>query len=80
MNLYDTEYSAGLRQVADSSNASIIKQIRLDENDYNDMIIQQRELINKYKKIADDYEEKARILLRENTDLKSRIKELENGN
>ena len=44
------------------------------------MIIQQRELINKYKKIADDYEEKARILLRENTDLKSRIKELENGN
>ena len=80
MNLYDTEYSAGLRQVADISNASIIKQIRLDENDYNDMIIQQRELINKYKKIADDYEEKARILLRENTDLKSRIKELENGN
>lgn len=80
MNLYDTEYSAGLRQVAESSNAAIIKQIRLDENDYNDMIIQQRELINKYKKIADDYEEKARILLRENTDLKSRIKELENGN
>ena len=30
-NLYDVEYSAGLSQVADISNASIIKQIRLDE-------------------------------------------------
>ena len=73
-NLYDVEYSAGLSQVADISNASIIKQIRLDENDYNDMINQQRDLINKYKKIADEYEEKARILLRENLDLKDLIK------
>lgn len=80
MNLYDTEYSAGLQQVAEISDAAIIKQIRLDENDQNDMIIQQRELINKYKKIADDCEEKARILLRENGDLKDRLKELENGN
>lgn len=80
MNLYDTEYSAGLQQVAEISDAAIIKQIRLDENDQNDMIIQQRELINKYKKIADDCEEKARILLRENSDLKDRLKELENGN
>lgn len=82
-NLYDVEYSAGLSQVADISNASIIKQIRLDENDYNDMINQQRDLINKYKKIADEYEEKARILLRENLDLKDLIKskgiELEGG-
>ena len=33
------------------------------------------ELINKYKKIADEYEEKARILLRENMDLKAVINE-----
>ena len=75
VNLYDAEYSAGLRQVADISNASILKQIMLDENDSADMIIQQRELINKYKKIADEYEEKSRILLRENIDLKALIKE-----
>lgn len=80
MNLYDTEYSAGLRQVAEISDAAIIKQIRLDENDYNDMIIQQRDLINKYKKVADENEEKARILLRENSDLKEKIKESESGN
>lgn len=82
-NLYDVEYSAGLSQVADISNASIIKQIKLDENDYTDMLSQQRELINKYKKIADEHEEKARILLRENIDLKEMIKskgiELEGG-
>jgi hypothetical protein len=75
VNLYDAEYSAGLSQVADISNASILKQIMLDENDSADMIIQQRELIAKYKKIADEYEEKARILLRENIDLKALIKE-----
>ena len=75
VNLYDAEYSAGLKQVADISNASILKQIMLDENDSADMIIQQRELINKYKKIADEYEEKSRILLRENIDLKALIKE-----
>ena len=49
--------------------------VMLDENDSAVMIIQQRELINKYKKIADEYEEKSRILLRENIDLKALIKE-----
>lgn len=74
-NIYDIEYSDGLKQVAEISDAAIIKQIRLDENDYNDMIIQQRDLINKYKKKSDDNEEKARILLKENYDLKSLLKD-----
>lgn len=76
-NLYDVEYSQGLQQVAEISNAAIIKQIKLDENDYNDMLIQQRLLIDKYKKIADENEEKARILLRENYDLKEKINSLD---
>lgn len=74
-NLYNIEYSSGLQQVAEISDAAIIKQIRLDENDYNDMIIQQRELINKYKRTSENNEEKARILLKENYDLKSLLKE-----
>ena len=78
MNLYDTEYSEGLKQVAEISNAAIIKQIKLDENDYADMLTQQRALIEKYKQIADENEEKARILLRENGDLKERIRTVEN--
>ena len=74
-NLYDIEYLDGLKQVAEISDAAIIKQIRLDENDYNDMIIQQRELINKYKKKSDENEEKSRILLKENYDLKALLKD-----
>lgn len=75
VNLYDVEYSAGLTQVADISNASIIKQLHFDENDYNEMVILQRDLVKKYKAIADEYEEKARLLLRENIDLKSLLSE-----
>ena len=64
-----------MQQVADISNASIMKQIRLDENDYNDMLAQQRELITELQKVADKNEETARVLLRENLDLKAYIKE-----
>ena len=74
-NLYDVEYSQGLQQVAEISDAAIIKQIKLDENDYNDMFIQQRLLIDKYKRMAEENEEKARILLRENYDLKELVKD-----
>lgn len=71
VNLYDVEYSNGISHVADISNASLMKQIALDENDTSEMIIEQRELISKYKKIADENEERARILMRENLDLKA---------
>lgn len=82
MNLRDAEVNAfdigtaeGMRQVADISNASIIKQIRLDENDYTDMLVQQREMIVKLQETADQNAETARLLLRENIDLKRFIKE-----
>jgi hypothetical protein len=75
VNAFDIGTCAGMRQVADISNASIVKQIRLDENDYNEMLIQQRELIVKLQDKADQNEEAARILLRENLDLKKFIAE-----
>lgn len=75
VNAFDIGTAEGMRQVADISNASIIKQIRLDENDYNDMLIQQRELITKLQEKADKNEETVRILLRENLDLKKYIEE-----
>ena len=82
MNLRDAEVNAfdigtceGMRQVADISNASIIKQIRLDENDYTEMLVQQREMITKLQDKADENEEIARILLRENIDLKRYIED-----
>ena len=75
VNAFDIGTCEGMRQVADISNASIIKQIRLDENDYNEMLIKQREMIAKLQNKADENEEVARILLRENIDLKKYIEE-----
>ena len=75
VNAFDIGTCEGMRQVADISNASIIKQIRLDENDYNEMLIKQREMVTKLQEKADEYEETARILLRENVDLKRYIEE-----
>lgn len=76
VNAFDIGTCEGMRQVADISNASIIKQIRLDENDYNEMLIKQREMLTKLQEKADKNEEIARILLRENIDLKKYIEEL----
>lgn len=75
VNAFDIGTSEGMRQVADISNASIIKQIRLDENDYNDMLIKQREMLVKLQEKADQSDETARILLRENIDLKKFIED-----
>ena len=75
VNAFDIGTCEGMRQVADISNASIMKQIRLDENDYSEMLIQQREMITKLQEKADSNEEAARLLLRENLDLKKFINE-----
>ena len=75
VNAFDIGTCEGMRQVADISNASIIKQIRLDENDYTEMLAQQRDMIVKLKEKADKSEEAYRILLRENVDLKKYIEE-----
>ena len=73
VNVFDIGTAEGMRQVADISNASIMKQIALDENDYTEMLAKQREMIVKLQEKADINEEKARILLRENLDLKKYI-------
>ena len=73
VNAFDIGTAEGMRQVADISNASIMKQIALDENDYTEMLSQQREMIVKLREESEKNEEIARILLRENLDLKKFI-------
>ena len=73
VNAFDIGTAEGMRQVADISNASIMKQIALDENDYTEMLAKQREMIVKLQEKADINEEKARILRREKLDLKKDI-------
>lgn len=70
VNAFEVETCKGMQQVAELSNAAIIKQIGLDENDYSDMLIEQRNLITKIRKDKNLAEERMRILYRENVDLK----------
>lgn len=75
VNAFDIGTCEGMRQVADISNASIMKQIRLDENDYTEMLAKQREMLVKLQAKSDKNEELSRILLRENLDLKKFIEQ-----
>lgn len=75
VNVFDAETASGLAQVADISNASIIKQINLDENDYVQMLSEQKRMIEKLSKEANEAIEKSRILLRENIDLKKLLED-----
>lgn len=68
INIYDIETAAGMKQVADISNKSIITQLMFDENDYSQMLSEQREMIQKLK------EDNAK-LSEENRLLKIKIKE-----
>jgi len=75
VNIFDAETASGLAQVADISNASILKQINLDENDYVQMLTEQKKTIEEMNKKANESIEKARLLLRENIDLKKLLEE-----
>lgn len=74
-NGFDIGTCRGMQQVLDLSNASIIRQLRLDESEYSDMIAEQRDIIVKLQNEKDTYKEITRILLRENLDLKDTLEE-----
>ena len=75
INSFDIGTSNGMRQVADASISAIMKQLSLDENDYTDMIKTQREKIEELQHKSDAAIEEARILRRENDDLKDFLRE-----
>lgn len=70
VNGFDIATCRGMQQVMDLSNASILKQLNLDESEYSDIIAEQRKLVTDTIKERDSYKEICRILLRENLDLK----------
>lgn len=75
VNGFDIGTCRGMQQVMDLSNASILKQLHLDESEYSDMLAEQRQMITDLNKERDSYKEITRILLRENLDLKDTLKE-----
>lgn len=74
INGFDMETCKGMSQVMDLSNRSILKELRFDESEWSNMVADQREMITKLQYELDSYKEIARILLRENLDLKDYAK------
>lgn len=62
VNLFDIETSDGIKQVAEISNQSILNQLMFDENDYTEMIKEQRLLLENYRDKYEKLEEENRLL------------------
>lgn len=75
VNGFDIATCKGMQQVMDLSNASILKQLALDESEYSNIVAEQRKLVTSLTTERDSYREICRILLRENLDLKDVLSE-----
>lgn len=74
LNGFDIATCRGMQQVADVSMEAIIKKLNCDESEYAEIIAKQRKMVASALSKADACEEAARILLRENIDLRDAIK------
>lgn len=74
-NGFDIGTCRGMQQVLELSDASIMKQLHLDESEWSDMVAEQRTKIVKLQSERDVYKEVNRILLRENIDLRDTLED-----
>lgn len=75
MNGFDVMTCRGMAQVQEISDASIMKQLALDESEWSDMVAEMRVMSQRLRKERDSYKELNRILLTENIDLKDYMSE-----
>ena len=75
VNGFDIGTCRGMQQVLEISDASIMKQLNLDESEWSDMVADQRKMIVDLQKERDVFKEVNRILLRENLDLRDTLEE-----
>lgn len=75
VNGFDIATCRGMQQVQEISDASIMKQLALDESEWSDMVATMRSDNQKLRHERDSYKEINRLLLGENLDLKDYIKE-----
>ena len=75
VNGFDIGTCRGMQQVLEISDASIMKQLALDESEWSDMVADQRKMIVDLQKERDVYREINRIILRENLDLRDTLEE-----
>ena len=75
VNGFDIGTCRGMQQVLEMSDASIMKQLALDESEWSDMVADQRKMLVDAQKERDVYKEINRILLRENLDLRDTLED-----
>ena len=75
VNGFDIDTCRGMQQVQEISDASIMKQLALDESEWSDMVAEMRVVNVDLRKERDAYQELNRILLRENLDLRDTLRE-----
>ena len=75
INMYDIDYCEGMRQVAMISAKAQVDQIGFDENAMNTINNIRRELVDELQRKLDKANERARLLLVENKDLKEFLQE-----
>ena len=75
VNGFDIGTCRGMQQVLEMSDASIMKQLALDESEWSDMIAEQRQMLIEVQNERDLYREINRILLRENLDLRDTLED-----
>ena len=75
VNGFDIGTCRGMQQVLEISDASILKQLALDESEWSDMVAEQRKTITDLQEKRDVYREINRVLLRENLDLRDTLEE-----
>lgn len=75
VNGFDIGTCRGMQQVLEMSDASIMKQLALDESEWSEMVADQRKMLVDTQKERDVYKEINRILLRENLDLRDTLED-----
>lgn len=75
MNGFNLNTCRGMAQVQEISDASIMKQLALDESEWSDIVADMRKANQQLRKEKESYKEINRILLRENLDLKDYLEE-----
>jgi len=76
VNGFDIATCRGMQQVQEISDASIMKQLQLDESEWSDMVAEMRVTNQSLRRERDQYKEINRILLRENLDLKDYLEDI----
>ena len=66
INLFDIKTCEAFEKIAEISNGNIKKQLMLDENDYEAMVVQQKEMLELLQKNYDSLQEENRLLKRDN--------------